>query len=509
MSEVTMETEMKDEISLSKLFSSLNLKTTASALQKVDYEYVTNANNQTDITSDDVLRLAAALSAIFANAKNEDMNLYNKHLTRNVINRIDTIIEEQVNDIIHNAKFKALEKQWLSVNEIYKDKPNDAPIKISVLDVSKEELLDDFETNAVDISSSDMFKKVYVSEYDQYGGEPYGTMIGLYDFQNTEDDINWLSIMGKIATASHAPFIAAVSPKFFGCDTAEDLADIKNLSALMEHPKYGKWNKFRKSEQAAYIGLTVPQFLLRAPYDPDNNPTTGKYIKNFKEKILNPLSNEEYTWGNASVLFAKNLMRAFSITGWCQSIRGPRAGGTVEGLPAHTFNIRGYEELKVPTEFVIPDYRELEFANAGFMPFVYKKGTSEGCFFSVNSLKMVEEYKDPKDSENSQLIANISYTYSITRIAHYIKMIMRDRIGSSATKEAITDTLSSWINSYVTTVPSPTDLTKSYFPFKAAQIAVEPIEGKIGWYRSSIAVLPHVQFEGMDVELSVEARLNS
>lgn len=155
------------------------------------------------------------------------MNLYNKHLTRNVINRIDTIIEEQVNDIIHNAKFKALEKQWLSVNEIYKDKPNDAPIKISVLDVSKEELLDDFETNAVDISSSDMFKKVYVSEYDQYGGEPYGTMIGLYDFQNTEDDINWLSIMGKIATASHAPFIAAVSPKFFGCDTAEDLADIK------------------------------------------------------------------------------------------------------------------------------------------------------------------------------------------------------------------------------------------------------------------------------------------
>lgn len=502
--------EVKEEgISLSRLFSSLNLKTNENVLQKVEYGYVTNVENQADIISDDVLRLAAGLSAIFANAESEDMNLYNKHLTRNVINRIDTIIEEQVNDIIHNEKFKKLEKQWLSLNEIYIDKPNDAPIKLSVLDVSKEELLDDFETNAVDISSSDMFKKLYVSEYDQYGGEPYGTMIGLYEFQNTQDDINWLSIMGKIATASHAPFIAAVSPKFFGCETAEDLADIKNLSALMEHPKYGKWNKFRKTEQAAYIGLTTPQFLLRSPYNPDNNPTTGKYIKNFKEKIENPLLNYEYTWGNPSVLFAKNLMRAFRITGWCQSIRGPQAGGTVEGLPAYTFNIRGYEELKVPTEFIIPDYRELEFANAGFMPFVYKKGTAEGCFFSANSLKMAQEYKDSKDSENSQLITNIAYTYSITRLAHYIKMIMRDRIGSSATKEVITDTLSSWINSYVTTVPSPTSLTKSYFPFKAAEISVEQIEGKAGWYRSNIAVLPHIQFEGMDVELSVEARLNS
>jgi len=509
MSGNNTEIQLKEDISLSKLFSSLSLEATEKALQKVDYDYVTDASNDLDITSDDVLRLSAGLSAIFANAKSEDMNLYNKHLTRNVINRIDTIIEEQVNDIIHDAKFKALEKQWLSVNEIYVDKPNDAPIKLSVLDVSKEELLDDFETNAVDISSSDMFKKLYVSEYDQYGGEPYGTMIGLYEFENTQDDINWLSIMGKIATASHAPFVAAVSPKFFGCNSAEDLSDIKNLNALLEHPKYGKWNKFRKTEQAAYVGLTVPQFLLRAPYHPDNNPTTGKYIKNYKEKIVNPTSNEEYTWGNASVLFAKNLMRSFGITGWCQSIRGPRAGGTVEGLPSHTFNIRGYEELKVPTEFVIPDYRELEFANAGFMPFVYKKGTSEGCFFSVNSLKMTQEYKDSKDSENSQLIANISYTYSITRLAHYIKMIMRDRIGSSATKETITDTLSSWINSYVTTVPSPTDLTKSYFPFKAAVISVEPIEGKIGWYRSDIQILPHVQFEGMDVELSIEARLNS
>ncbi|MEY8715356.1 type VI secretion system contractile sheath large subunit [Francisella philomiragia] len=505
MSEVI--TEVKEEISLAKLFSSLSLETTENALQKVQYDFVTDASNQNDMASDDVLRLAAGLAAIFANANTEDMNLYNKNLTRNVIDRIDSIIQEQVNEIIHNQKFKELEKQWLSVNEIYQDKPNGSPIKISVLDVSKEELLDDFETNAVDISSSDMFKKVYVSEYDQYGGEPYGTMIGLYDFENTQEDINWLSIMGKIATASHAPFIGAISPKFFGCETAQDLADIKNLEALMAHPKYGKWNKFRKTEQAAYIGLTVPQFLLRAPYDPDNNPTTGKFIKNFKEKIVDHLSNSEYVWGNSSILFAKNLMRSFDITGWCQNIRGPRSGGTVEGLPSHTFNVRGYEELKVPTEFVIPDYRELEFSNAGFMPFVYKKGTSEGCFFAVNSLKFVEEFKDPKDSENSQLIANISYTYSITRIAHYVKMIMRDRIGSSANQASIQSTISSWLNSYVTTSQNPSDLTKSYLPFKAATVLIEPVEGKAGWYKSDIRVLPHLQFEGMDVELSVDARL--
>ena len=505
MSEVAVET--KADIGLSSLFKSLNLETSEQSLQKVDFNYVTDDSHTDAVKEDDVVRLSSALAAIFANAEKEDLNLYNKQLTRNVIQRIDSLIEDQVNEIIHNDKFRALEKQWLSMNEIYMDKPNDAPIKLSILDVAKDELLDDFETNAVDISSSALYKKVYVSEYDQYGGEPYGTMIGLYDFQNTQDDINWLSVMGKVATASHAPFIGAIHPKFFGCDSAEELSDIKNLGALMNHPKYGKWNKFRKTEQAAYVGLTVPQYLARAPYDPDENPTAGKYIKNFREKISNPLSNEEYMWGNSSALFAKNLMRSFQITGWCQCIRGPRAGGTVEGLPAFSFNVRGHEELKVPTEFVIPDYRELEFANAGFMPLVYKKGTSEACFFSVNSLKATEEFKDPKDSENSQLIANISYTYSITRMAHYIKMIMRDRIGSSATQETITATLSEWLNQYVTTIPSPSSLTKSYYPFKAANISVEPVEGKAGWYNTKITILPHIQFEGMDVELSVDARL--
>jgi type VI secretion system protein ImpC len=204
---------------------------------------------------------------------------------------------------------------------------------------------------------------------------------------------------------------------------------------------------------------------------------------------------------------AQNMVRSFEESGWCQYLRGPKGGGLVSGLPVHMFNVRGEEEMKLPVEMAIPDYRELEFANAGFMPLIYRKGTADACFFSCQSLKKAKKFKDPKDSENAQLVTNLSYTFSITRIAHYVKSIMRDNIGSSADATYIQSILDTWLNGFVTTVVNPDDLTLRYYPFKSCSVDVVEREGMIGWYDCSISILPHIQFEGMDVELRLDARL--
>jgi type VI secretion system protein ImpC len=328
-------------------------------------------------------------------------------------------------------------------------------------------------------------------------------VVGLYEFEHTPDDIFWLTTMGKIASASHAPFVGSISPKFFGCDSIEELSAIKDLEGLMSHPKYGAWNKLRDSEQAAYLGLTLPRYVTRLPYDPVTNPcreiTFGEKIRGDKD--------EDYVWGSAAMLFAQNMVRSFAQTGWCQYLRGPKGGGLVSGLPVHTFNVRGEEELKLPIEMAIPDYRELEFANCGFMPLIYRKGTADACFFSCQSLKKAKKFKDPKDSENAQLVTNLSYTFSVTRIAHYVKSIMRDNIGSSADATYIKDTLTKWIYRYVTTVVNPDDRTLRRYPFKAASVEVVERPGSIGWYDCKMAILPHIQFEGMDAELRLDARL--
>lgn len=426
---------------------------------------------------------------------------FDKGAVQNLIAHIDELVNAQLNQIIHHEKFKGMEADWRALNDLVRTTNFKADVMIDIIDVSKDELYEDFDSNAVDITSSALFKKAYIAEYDQYGGKPYGSIIGLYEFEHTPHDEFWLKIMGKIAAASHAPFVGAVSPKFFGCNTIEELAAIKDLDGLMNHPRYGSWNALRESEVAAYIGLTLPHYILRQPYDPDTNP-----CGNFKEEVRGD-DNADYLWGSAAILFAQNMIRSFTTSGWCQYLRGPKGGGLVSGLPVHMFNVRGEEEMKIPVEIAIPDYRELDFANAGFMPLIYRKGTADACFFSCQSLKKAKKFKDPKDSENAQLVTNLSYTFSITRIAHYVKCIMRDNIGSSADAAYIGKTLNDWMFKYVTTVVNPDDLTLRYYPFKAASVNVVERPGMIGWYDCSIAVLPHIQFEGMDVELRLDARL--
>jgi type VI secretion system protein ImpC len=447
-------------------------------------------------------RFISGMAALLLNI-DTSAGRFDKGMVQQVIARIDVMVNDQINEIVHHDQFKQMESNWRSLNDLILNTNFKADVMIDILDVTKEELHEDFESNAVDITGSALFKKVYVAEYDQYGGKPVGSIVGLYEFEHTPRDEFWLRTMGKVAAASHAPFVGAVSPKFFGCDSIEELESIKDLEGLMSHPKYGSWNKLRDSEEAAYLGLTVPRYIIRQPFDPETNPS-GNIP--FEEKVRGD-DNQDYLWGSAAILMAQNMVRSFEESGWCQYLRGPKGGGLVSGLPVHMFNVRGEEEMKLPVEMTIPDYRELEFANAGFIPLVYRKGTADACFFSCQSLKKPKKFKDPKDSENAQLVTNLSYTFSITRIAHYVKCIMRDNIGSSADATYIKNTLESWVNSYVTTVVNPDDLTLRYYPFKAASVDVVEREGMIGWYDCSIAILPHIQFEGMDVELRLDARL--
>lgn len=457
------------------------------------------------VVKDDVSekdRFVSGLAALLLNVDRSAGKL-DKGNIQSLIARIDGMVNAQVNEIIHHPQFRQLEANWRSLNDLIRSVPAKADVVIDILDVSKDELHQDFDANSVDITSSALFKKIYVAEYDQFGGRPYGGIIGLYEFAHTPRDEFWLRTMGRIAAASHAPFIGSVSPKFFGCETAEELATLKDLEGLMSHPRYGSWNKFRDSEEAAYVGLTLPKYICRQPWDPETNPAGDMP---FVEEVRGDQSSD-FLWGNASILFAQNMIRSFVQSGWCQYMRGPKGGGLVSGLPVHTFNLRGEEEIKIPVEIAIPDYRELEFANAGFIPLIYRKGTADACFFSVQSVKKAKKFKDPKDTENSQLVTNLAYTFSITRIAHYVKSIMRDNIGSSADALYIQSALQKWISRYVTTVVNPDDLTLRYYPFKSAFVEVVPRPGMIGWYDCKMNVLPHIQFEGLDVELRMDARL--
>ncbi|WP_108651615.1 type VI secretion system contractile sheath large subunit [Dongshaea marina] len=474
------------------------------SLKKLEIDRQDNLEAVTEISEDYYSSNIAALALILAN--NDDIVNYNKLYVQRAIERIDEIVEEQINSILLHPQFRYLEHQWMQLKEITNHDYDN--IEIAILDAPKDELLYDLERNLYDISSSEVFKKVYVSEYDQFGGEPYGLLMGMYDFNNTMDDITWLTGMGMVAEASHAPFIASMNPKFFGVENISDLKQIKSFENLLEHPRYRDWNAFRKTEQAAYIGLTLGDFILRQPYHPVNNPVADSRMSGFSEEVRDFESNSTYHWGSSAILLAKNIMRSYGKTGWFQYMRGPENGGYVENLTAPVYNIRGFDEQRSAFNISFPDYMELSLANIGVMPIVEEKGTANGCFFSVNSIKKAEEFADDFDSINSQLAANMSYTLCISRIAHYVKCTIRDKIGSIVTPEEIQTILTEWLNRYITTVRNPNALEMARYPFRAAEIQVSPIAGKAGWYKCQITILPHVQFEGMDTQLKIDARLD-
>jgi type VI secretion system protein ImpC len=531
------------------------------AFKENDPKTVTVLDPKLDPKLAEANRLLSGLSALFLNVKpvvdvvEERTNgtvtwkrnsRFEKGRVAKVIEEVDELLNLQMNEILHHKNFQRMESTWRGLDDLVQNTNFKADITIDILDVEKAELAQDFENNSSDIFSGALFEKVYIHEYDQYGGRPFGAMIGLYSFDSTPKDLDWLQRMGKLANAAHCPFITAADPKFFKVDSAQEVEVIKDLDGHLDHPKFSKWNKLRDTEEGAYIGLTFPRYILRLPWHPEKNPCT--VLTNFEEdtrqgtkedikfdtadaeaivaidqegistaddprkkpiKDTRAVDQNKYLWGNSAILFARNLTKAFEIAGWCQAIRGPKGGGLITGLPVDTFPLRGQEEIMPPVEIAIPDYREYEFARNGFIPLVYRKSSGDACFFSTQAIKLSKKFKDPKDSENSQLVTNLAYTFSITRLAHYIKCIMRDNIGSTADDVYIQQQIESWLAGYVTTVANPDDLTVRRFPFKATTVEVLSKPGEIGWYDCKVAVLPHIQFEGLNVTLMLESRLGS
>jgi type VI secretion system protein ImpC len=423
-----------------------------------------------------------------------------------VVERIDGAVSKCLGYVLADDGFRYIERNWRDVAALCKVVETDQTI-IDLLDLGPSELAADMKDHSSDIFTSELFRRLYPEEYDRYGGKPFGAMIGLYHVDNNDADIDMLTTLSEIANAAHCPFIAGVAPTFFGSDI-EDWSDLESIGDIEAHlalPKFGKWNMLRDSGEAPYLGLTLPGYLSREPWGAADKQLGNREIGYDESKGGDV--RKGYLWGNSAVLFAQNLVRSFESSGWCQYVRGVKGGGLIQGMTVHTVQRHGKEETQSPVEFEIPDYRELQFSKAGLIPLVHCKGSSDAAFFSSQSVKKPRDFRSEIDTQNAYLVTNLAYTFSITRIAHYVKRMMRDYIGSTADAAYIQKVLQLWLNDYITTTVNPDDLTLRYYPFKAVSVSVVPKPGPLGWYKAIISILPHIQFEGMDVELRLEAAL--
>lgn len=437
---------------------------------------------------------------------NQTDNAVNKSLVDQMLVELDKKISTQMDEILHDDKFQQLESAWRGL-KLFVDRTDfNENNKIEILHVTKEELLEDFEF-APETTQSGLYKHVYSSGYGQFGGEPTGAIIGNFAFTPSTPDIKLLQYMGSLGAMAHAPFISSVGAEFFGIDSFEDLPNIKDVKSIFESPKYIKWRSLRESEDARYIGLTAPRFLLRVPYDPIDNP-----IKSFNYTENVALSHDHYLWGNTAFAFATRLTDSFAKYRWCPNVIGPQSGGAVEDLPVHVFESMGALQSKIPTEVLITDRKEFELAEEGFIALTMRKGSDNAAFFSANSVqkpKIFPNTKEGKEAEtNYKLGTQIPYMMIINRLAHYIKVLQREQIGSWKERQDLERELNTWIKQFVADQENPPADVRSRRPLRAAKIEVADVEGNPGWYQVSLAVRPHFKYMGANFELSLVGRLD-
>ncbi len=429
----------------------------------------------------------------------------NKSLVDRMIEALDAQLGRQLDEILHHQELQAVESAWRGLKLLIDRTDFGQNIKIQILNAKKEDLYDDFE-DAPDITKSGLYKLAYTTEYGQFGGEPIGAIIANYDFGPNSADIKLLQNVAAVSAVSHAPFIAAAGPQFFGLDSFESLPNLKELSSVFEGPQYAKWRSFRETEDAKYVGLTLPRFLLRAPYDPLENPVRNF---NYQENVGGDTHN--YLWGNTAFAFASRLTDSFARFRWCPNIIGPQSGGSVENLPVHFYESMGEIEAKIPTEILISDRREYELSEEGFIPLTMRKGSDNAVFFSANSVqkpKYFGENAEDKDVElNYRLSTQLPYMFIVSRLAHYIKVLQRENIGSWKEKNDLTRELNHWISSYISDQADPPPMIRSRRPLRRAKITVSDVEGHAGVYRVDLKVQPHFKYMGADFELSLVGKL--
>ena len=424
-----------------------------------------------------------------------------------IVAEIDKKLSEQINLIMHHQDFQQLEGTWRGLSHLINNTETDEQLKIRVLNLSKKDLgktLKKFKGTAWD--QSPLFKKMYEDEFGTPGGEPYGCLVGDYTFDHTPKNVEMLSGIAQIAAAAHAPFISAAAPGLMNMDTWQELGNPRDLTKILQTAEYASWRSLRDSDDSRYIGLTMPRFLSRIPYGAKTEP-----VEEFDfEEDTEGADHSKYCWSNSAYAMGVNINRAFKLYGWCSRIRGAESGGMVEGLPTHTFPTDdGGVDMKCPTEIAITDRREAELAKNGLMPLSHWKNTDYAVFVGAQSLHSPAEFDDPDATANANLGARLPYLFATCRFAHYLKCIVRDKIGSFAERNEVETWLNNWITKYVTTDPTASDSVKSRYPLSAAEVVVEDIEGNPGYYSAKFFLRPHYQLEGLSVSLRLVSKLPS
>jgi type VI secretion system protein ImpC len=425
-----------------------------------------------------------------------------------MIAEIDRKLSEQVNLILHHPDFQQLEGAWRGLHYLVNNTETDEQLKIRVMNISKSDLGKTLKRyKGTNWDQSPIFKKVYEAEYGQFGGEPFGCLVGDYYFDHSPPDVELLGEISKNCAAAHSPFIAGTSPTVMQMDSWQELANPRDLTKIFTTPEYAGWRSLRESDDARYIGLAMPRFLARIPYGAKTSP-----VEEFDfEEDTGAADHNKYTWANAAYAMATNITRSFKMYGWCSRIRGVESGGAVEGLPVHSFPTDdGGVDMKCPTEIAISDRREAELAKNGFMPLLHRKNSDFAAFIGAQSLQKPAEYDDPDATANANLAARLPYLFSCCRFAHYLKCIVRDKIGSFKERDDMQRWLQDWITNYVDGDPAhSSETTKATKPLAAAEVVVEEVEGNPGYYSSKFFLRPHYQLEGLTVSLRLVSKLPS
>jgi len=425
-----------------------------------------------------------------------------------MIAAIDKKLTDQVNQIIHHEDFQALESAWRGLSYMVNNTETDESLKIKVMNISKADLhktLRKFKGTAWD--QSPIFKQMYEEEFGQFGGEPFGQLVADYYFDHGPQDIETLTQISKVSAAMHCPFISAVSPKTLQFDSWGELSNPRDLTKIFQTPEYAGWRSLRESDDARYLGLTMPRFLARQPYGAATDPVEGFDF----EEDTDGTDASKYAWCNSAYAMGVNINRAFKEFGWCSRIRGIESGGAVENLPTHTFPTDdGGVDMKCPTEIAISDRREAELAKNGFMPLIHRKNSDFAAFIGAQSLQKPQEYEDPDATANANLAARLPYLFATCRFAHYLKCIVRDKVGSFKEREDMQRWLNTWITQYVDGDPkNSSETTKARKPLAGAEVVVEEDESNPGYYRSRFYLRPHYQLEGLTVSLRLVSKLPS
>ncbi len=419
------------------------------------------------------------------------------------IAQIDRLLSQQLNLIMHHPDFQKLEASWRGLHYFISQSETGKDLKIRVLNVSKKDLLKDME-RAPEFDQSTLFKKVYEEEFGTFGGAPFGALVGDYEFGRHPQDMALLEKIAAVAASAHAPFVSAANPAIFNLDHFTDLAGPRDLAKVFNSAEYAKWQSFRDSEDSRYVGLCLPHTLMRLPYGPETKPVEAfQFVED-----VDGADHSKYLWGNAAYSFATRMTESFAKYHWCATIRGVEGGGLVSGLPAHTFKTdQGDVALKCPTEIAITDRREKELSDLGFIPLVHCKGTDYAAFFGAQSCQKAKVYDTDSANANARLATQLQYIMAVSRVAHYLKAMMRDKIGSFMSREDCEMFLNRWIAQYVTSDAQANQETKAKRPLREARIDVMDDPARPGCYRAVAFLRPHFQLDELTVSLRLVAEL--